>query len=238
MSNHQQYPNHPPFDGGQPYPPAPPKKRSTRRTLLIAGLSFLSLLMAITVLSLAVGLLDGTDATKETSGEPAAVSSSAPTAGDSPYDTTPPAVEETTAPPEPEPSIAKVGAKQWFTYEDKLQVQVTKMTRFKISAYAAGGKPGDVGVAVTVTIKNSTGSTFDASLAQVNLAVGPNGDEAESVYDSEQNLSGGFTGSIPAGRSKTAKFGFAVPKGQQSKLIAEVTPSYDYVGTFFEGSVK
>ena len=115
---------------------------------------------------------------------------------------------------------------------------MTKLTRFTITEYMAGGKPGDVGVTFTVTIKNGTGATFDASSVQLNVAAGPNGVEADSVYDGEQNLNGGFQGSIPAGLKKTAKFGFAVPKGTQTKLVVEVVPSYDYTGTFFAGALK
>ncbi len=38
--------------------------------------------------------------------------------------------------PEPDSSVAKVGATQWHSYEDGLGVQVTKLTRFKIGQYA------------------------------------------------------------------------------------------------------
>lgn len=192
-------------------------------------------IIALAAAVLILGGCGGQQATKGIAG-----SSPVPTSTSPSIDITyaPPAVEETTDAPTPDPSIAKVGATQWFTYEDHLQVQVTRMARFKISSYAAGGKPGDVGVAVTVTIKNGTGQTFDASSADLTLAAGPNGDQADTVFDGDNGLTGGFQGPIPAGRSKTAKFGFAVTKTQLSKLVAEVTPGYDYTGTFFEGSVK
>ncbi|GAA1630513.1 hypothetical protein GCM10009744_18240 [Kribbella alba] len=87
--------------------------------------------------------------------------------------------------------MAKVGATQWFTYSDGLKAQVTSLKRFRISQYAAGGKPGDIGVIVTVTLQKSASSTFDTSRAEV-IASGANGDQADTVFDSDQNLAGGF----------------------------------------------
>lgn len=190
--------------------------------------------IALAAAVLILGGCGGTQATKGTAGPATtAPASSTPASTDS----TAPAAEETTTPPAADPTIAKVGATQWFTYEDNLQVQVTRMTRFRISDSAAGGKPGDVGVMVTVTIKNGTGQTFDAAGASLSLSAGPNGDQAEDVFDSANGING-FEGSIPASRSKTAKYGFAVPKAKLSKLVVEVAPAYEYDGTFFEGSVK
>lgn len=168
----------------------------------------------------------------------ASAPTSSSTAGDAPLDsTTPPAVEETTPPPD-EPAIAKVGATQWFTYEDGLKVQVTKLARFKIGPYAAGGKPGGTGVVVTVTIRNGSKATFDASSVQITVTSGPNGDAADTVYDGDKGLSGGFEGSIPAGRVKTAKAGFAVPAAHMGQIQVEIQPSYEHNSSFFEGAAK
>lgn len=216
----------------QNYPaaPQPKKKHPIRNALLIGGAAF-------AVLIVAIGLSATSGGPKvESEGTAPAVAETTTTA---PVETTPPAVEEPTPTPTPEDSgIATVGAKQWFTYTDGLQVQVTKLTRFKISSTAAGGKPGDVGVIATVTIKNGSGEVFDASMGQISLAAGPNGDEADTVYDSEAGVMGGFDGSIPKGRSKTVKVGFAVSKAHLSKLVVEVTPSWEHDASFFEGSVK
>lgn len=162
---------------------------------------------------------------------------SSSTAGDAPLDsTTPPAVEETTPPPTPdEPGIAKVGATQWFTYEDGLKVQVTKLTRKKIGPYASGGSPGGTAVVVTVTIRNGTGKAFDSSLADVKVAHGPNGDQAEQVFDSGIEE---FSGSIPNGRSRTAQYEFAVPKAHYGQVQVEVAPSWEHNSSVFEGVAK
>ncbi len=171
-------------------------------------------------------------AAKQTAGTPAAV----PTEGDSPYDTNgPPASEETTPPPVA-PSIARIGATEWFTYQNGLKVQVTKVARFKIGEYASGGNPGDPGVAVTVTIRNGTARTIDVSLTTVNLAYGANGNLAETVYDT--NYGNGFEGSVTPGKAKTARFAFAVPAGRQV-IDIEVEPGFmDYEASHFEGTVK
>jgi hypothetical protein len=153
-------------------------------------------------------------------------------------DDSPPAVDETTTPPPDEPAVAKVGATEWFTYEDGLKVQVTKLARFKIGPYAAGGKPGGTGVIVTVTIRNGSKATFDAGDVTITVTSGPNGDAADTVYDSDKGLSGGFQGSIPAGRVKTAKAGFAVPAAHMGQIQVEVQPSYEHNSSFFEGAVK
>lgn len=148
--------------------------------------------------------------------------------------TTPPAVEETT-PPADEPSIAKVGATQWFTYEDGLKVQVTKLTRKKIGPYASGGSPGGTAVVVTVTIRNGSGKAFDSSLVDVKVAHGPNGDQAEQVFDSGIEE---FSGTIPNGRVRTAQYEFAVPKAHYGQVQVEVAPSFDHNSSIFEGAAK
>jgi len=220
--------------GQQPTPPVtppftPPRKSHKLRTILIVVGAVFALLIVAAVLTPSAPQ-------KQTTGTaPAVAETTAPPASVS----TPPAVEEPTPTPTPTDSgIAKVGAKEWFTYTDGMQVQVTKIARFKISEYAAGGKPGDVGVVVTVTVKNGSGEVFDASAVNVQLSAGPNGDEADTVYDSDAGVMGGFEGSIPVGRSKTAKVGFAVPKAQLKQLVVEVAPSWDHDASFFEGAVK
>ena len=197
-------------------------------------------LAALAVVGLAVTGCAANEATKQTATTGASSSSTpAPTEGDSPFDdTAPPAVEETPTPTPEEPGIAKVGATEWFTYEDGLKVQVTKLTRFKIGEYAAGGKPGGTGVIVTVTIRNGTKKVFDANSVQINVTSGPNGDAADTVYDSDKALSGGFEGSVPAGRVKTAKAGFAVPAAHMKDVQVEIVPSYEHDPSFFEGAAK
>ena len=57
------------------------------------------------------------------------------------------------------------------------------------------------------------------------LAYGANGDQADAVFDSENGLDGGFEGSVTPGHARTAKLGFAVPKGRQA-MDVEVQPGF------------
>lgn len=185
------------------------------------------------VLALTVaGCGGGQQATKQSGANPPA--STAPTSAPTTTDTVPPAAEETTTTPD-EPSVAKIGATQWFTYEDGVKIQVTRAVRFKIGPYDSGGTPGGPGMLVTVTIRNSSKATVDLSGAQVNATYGANGDEAEKVYGT--NYGDGFSGTLTPGKAKTAKFGFALPKGRQSVDI-EAAPGFEYNSSHFEGSVK
>jgi hypothetical protein len=142
------------------------------------------------------------------------------------------------AAPAVDDKLAKIGATSWYAYSDGIQAQVTKAVKYTIGQYAAGGAPGDAGVIVTVTLKNTTDKAFDTALTQVSLASGPNGDTAESVFDSANGVSSGLEGSIAPGRSKTAKYAFAVPKKQIADLMVEVQPSWEHASAFFEGAAK
>lgn len=184
----------------------------------------------------AVAILGGCAAPKAATKETVGGTTSAPaTAPATTPETSAPAVEETTPSPE-EPSVAKVGATEWFTYDDGLKVQVTKLARYKVGQATATGSAGDPAVVITVTIRNGSKKTADLSLTTLKVAVGANGDQAEEVYD--ENYGTGFEGSATPGRAKTAKFAFLVPKGRQA-LDIEVEPGFlDYDSAHFEGSVK
>jgi hypothetical protein len=236
MSQHQQNPQFQPQ--GVP-PQQPQKKRHTARNVVIALSTAFVLVVGGCFAVLAASVNEAGKETTATKAEVSKVPLSQTSTEPSTTDTEPPAeANPTTAPTDTEPNVAKIGAMQWFKYADGLKVQVTSVKRFRISQYAAGGKPGDVGVVVTVTLQNSSSSTFDTSLAQVKLASGANGDQAESVFDSNQNLSGGFEGTIPPGKKKTAKYGFAIPKGNiGSTLQIEIAPGWDYDGSHFEGKI-
>lgn len=144
--------------------------------------------------------------------------------------TTTPAGPAATAEPSPpadpttpaEPSVARVG--QWWTYRNGLKVQVARLAR------------SGQGVVATVTIRNNTDQTVDLALANVDLASGPAGDMAEPTYNMDYGL--GLSGSLPVGRSKTARYEFAVPRAQQNQIAVEVTPTWDYDAAHFEGAAR
>lgn len=153
---------------------------------------------------------------------------------------TPPAQPDSTEPgpadnqQPPDPGIAKVGASEWFEYDDGVQVQVTSLETFTLGEYAISGSQGDTGVIATVTIKNGTGGVFDASMCTVLLTYGPNGNATEREYNEY-----GFEGSIPPGKTRTAKYDFGtVPGKHLDELMVEVSPSWDHAPAFFEGGAN
>jgi len=135
---------------------------------------------------------------------------------------------EPTPEPEPEDTIAQVGTDKWFTYEDGLQMQVTKVTSMQLADFGTDD-PGGPGVEVTVTVKNGTGSAFDLTRSSVGLYAGPNGDTMEQAYG---NNHWGFEGSIPPTKAATTQFDFAVPTEMQGELLIEVAPSWDHQASF------
>ncbi|TDU88822.1 uncharacterized protein DUF4352 [Kribbella voronezhensis] len=231
MSQHQQSPQYQPG-----LPPQPVKKRHALRNTLIV----LSVGLIVFAGGCVAGLANGVnEATKDSTAAKADAPAASSPATQPSQTSEPPASAEPTATPTDEDHVAKVGATQWFEYSDGMKVQVTNLKRFRISQYAVGGKPGDVGVIVTVTLQNMSSNTFDTSLVDVKLASGPNGDQAESVFDSDQNLGGGFEGSILPGKKKTARYGFAIPRTHVSSLLQlEVAPGWDYEGSHFEGKLS
>jgi hypothetical protein len=73
----------------------------------------------------------------------------------------------------------------------------------------------------------------------VKLASGANGDQAETVFDSDQNLGGGFEGSVLPGKKKTARYGFAIPEANvSSTLQIEIAPRMGLRRHHFEGKVS
>lgn len=118
---------------------------------------------------LANGLDEATKENTATRAEAPATVSSPAASQASAAATEPPASAEPTTTPTDEDRVAKVGATQWFEYADGMKVQVTSLKRFRISQYAAGGKPGDVGVIVTVTLQNGCTNTFDTGEVSCSL---------------------------------------------------------------------
>jgi hypothetical protein len=235
MSQYQQGPQYQPG-----LPPQPPdKKRHTLRNTVIVLTAAFVVFVGGCAAVLANGVNEASKGSTATKAEAPFTTSSPSVPQTSTPATEPPASAEPTATPTDEDRVAKVGATQWFEYSDGMKVQVTSLKRFRISQYAAGGKPGDVGVIVTVTLQNGSSNTFDTGLVDVKLASGPNGDQAESVFDSDQNLGSGFEGSILPGKKKSARYGFVIPKANvSSTLQLEVAPGWDYEGSHFEGKLS
>ncbi|MGI8681149.1 MAG: hypothetical protein ACR2JO_03245 [Mycobacteriales bacterium] len=166
----------------------------------------------------------------------APVKSSAGTSSPDPIPTVDPAVTE--APSPDTPSVATIGGTVGFTYDDGLQVFVVSAKRFVRGQYAAGGKPGQVGVLVTVRLKNTSSEVLDATLAQVALTAGANGNQGDTVYDSEAGIGLGFTSRVAPGGTAQAKFGFAVDRADLPKIQVQVTPTFTHDPSLFQGTVS
>lgn len=143
--------------------------------------------------------------------------------------------------PSPSPSLDTTDRPARFpdeaiTYENDLEVTVLSAKQFTPSRSAAGAQPGHLGVLVKVRITNGGTATWDASLAQVALAAGPDGEEAEKIYDTDKGIGLGFTGSIAPGKSKTAPFGFSVDVANVGDVMVEVTPDFETSAGLFEGA--
>ena len=171
------------------------------------------------------GLGDTTEAKRE--GGSSSTSTPAPLASTS---TAPANEPASTRDGEPAP----FGRNHGWKYEDGLTVSIDSVSTWRPGAYAAGHKPGNKAIKVKVTITNGTDGPFDASMVDVKAAFGPDGTQAETVYDEAVT---GMDGTVAKGRTKTATFGFSAP-GKINPLELSVEPGWDYQAALFSGSVK
>jgi len=139
--------------------------------------------------------------------------------------------------PKEDDGVAAFGER--FRYKDGLVVTVTKPAKFKPSQYAAGHKRGNVGVLITVKIQNTSAEPFDAAIVQVDMKAGEDGNAASDVVDlgGSIELGTGFSGTIAAGRSATAKYGFSIRPADVGLINVEVTPDFEHEPSIFEGKL-
>lgn len=123
---------------------------------------------------------------------------------------------------EPEDSVLSFG--DTFTYDDGLSVTVGKPAKYTPSPYAAGYKKGDTALRFNVTIVNKTGKPFDPSMAYSTLQSGNN--EADEIYDSENDLNGAPSTKVLDGREVTWDIGYSCPA--PNDLVLEIQPSFEY----------
>lgn len=128
------------------------------------------------------------------------------------------------------------GVGTWATAEDGIAFRVSKLTRAKVPAYAAGGTPGDPAVVATVQIRNKSKKRFDMTLVEVQARLGADGDQSEQVFGDSYG-DGFMAGTLSPGRTATAKFMFAATSAKDLKKVSiEVTPGFEYESFTFEGS--
>lgn len=136
---------------------------------------------------------------------------------------------------EPEDSnLAKVG--QTATADDGVEFSVTRLQRGRVSDTAAGGRPGDPAVIVTVRVKNGSKARMDLSEIDVIARLGKDGREAEQVYQGD--FAGSPSGTLPPGRTSTSRYMFAgKTSGELRTVSVELSPGWEYDSATFEGSV-
>jgi hypothetical protein len=136
--------------------------------------------------------------------------------------------------PPGEADVVPIGDPAGVEFEDGLAVQVVSVKRFRISEVAAGGQPGDVGALVTVKVTNGSAASVDISATELVVRAGTDQIECEQVFD--EGVGDGFTGPLPAGKSASATFGYAIPTTALGPVSVGVTPAYDYESANFEGT--
>lgn len=152
-----------------------------------------------------------------------------------PSDILPPSGAAPTTESPSSPSTGPIGST--FTYTDGLSVTVTSLQRFTPSDTSAGVNPGQAAVIATVTIHNGTSANVDLALVQVTAYGGSAGNQATSVFDSANGIGSGFSGSVPVGRSATAKYAFALAPADLSNVVVQVTPDFNHDPASFTGAV-
>ena len=188
------------------------------KTITIAGAS-LALILSLSACS-------GTGGTITTS--PAAPNAQ-------PAETTTAPVETTPEPTPTEERPAKFG--ETFTFKDGISIMVAKPVPGHASETAAGAEETAGAIRVfTITITNNTKKVFDPSMISAEVNYGPDGLVASQVFDSAQNIGGGFEGNILPGKRQVGKMAFAIPGGPQD-LLMSISPSFSHEQALFVGKL-
>ena len=189
--------------------------------------------VAVAVAALALAAAGACSSGTQASIQPPPSTTAATTDQGTPSDILPPPGAPTTDTPS-SPSTGPIGST--FTYTDGLSVTVTSLQRFTPSDTAAGVNSGQAAVIATVTIHNGTGADVNLAAVQVNAYGGSAGNQATAVFDSANNIGIGFSGSVPVGRSVTARYAFALAPPDLSNVVVQVTPGFDYEPASFTGA--
>lgn len=122
------------------------------------------------------------------------------------------------------------------TFEDGLVVYLADMKRGTSAEYAIPDKSPFV--SFKLTIENGTGSDIDLALVTIDCATGADGDQAEQVYDSENDLGMGIQGVVKDGKKKSAVYGCVMDK-KVTELQVEVSVNDDFTreSAVFTGEV-
>jgi hypothetical protein len=148
--------------------------------------------------------------------------------------------EEPVEEEEPEPEVATF--KDKYTYEDGVEVEITKIQHGKVTRadaeYSDDLEGGEDWVLLTARVKNGSSKRLDA-YGSFTLTYGEDGDEAESTccIDSAPDTTD-MSGKILPGRSKVASELFLLPKKHQGDVVLEFSLDFEHEDAIFAGSVK
>jgi len=224
-------------------------KKSLAAVASLAALAAFGLSACATTPTSGVEEGDG-PATSQTT-EPDTTTADDTTADDSTTDDT--ATDETTAdegaegadydeeePAEPAPA----NFHQKYTYEDGVQIEVTKIKHSKVTRYDAEiiddkdvAKAGDPVVYLEVRVKNGSKTSIDA-YGSFTMTYGADGMEAPTSYLPDGKETTDMSGKILPGKSKTASENFMIPAKSQGDVVLEFSPDMDHESAIFSGSVK
>lgn len=106
-----------------------------------------------------------------------------------------------------------------ITWDDGLAVTLTDLKRGKSGLYAHPGNTEFTSFKVTFT--NGAAKDIDLTLLPVKCSTGPDGDNAEAIFDSEQGLGDGVDGTVQRGKKKSGAYG-CVMAGDVKELQVEI----------------
>jgi hypothetical protein len=122
---------------------------------------------------------------------------------------------------------------QTVKWQNGLTAKVLDAQTRSHKASDIGGKSGDRVVVFRVKLHNGADKSYDASLGDVKVNYGKDGDKATDVN------AGMFDGKIAHGGSKTQKFAYVVPKSADHNVTMEVDPgAFSLDSALFSGSIK
>lgn len=232
-TDHGNYPSGQPYSPPPPWttpPPTEPKKRKHSRFFWPAW----AIVVAIaTILGVVIATALGGDGGGSVATNPAVTVAPNPMPPISSDQAAANSSAASEPPADTSNNTAKIG--ETLTYEDGIAVTVVsvKRTSFSDVSYGARG----TGVAVVVKITNGGAETLDLAMSDVELTYGADGQQSEQVFDLEKGFEGGFDTKLAHGRTATAKYGFAVPRGV-SAVSVQVTPDFSSETAIFEGSAS
>jgi hypothetical protein len=152
--------------------------------------------------------------------------------------------EEITEEPTEEPSEPAVATfKDKYTYEDGVEVEVTKINHGKVTradAEYAEVKAGSEYVTFTIRVKNGSKTKLDASNTAT-LSYGPDGEAAKSpsLYSLDtKDYDVDMSGKILPGRSKTAVETLLIPAKYQKDPVLEYSFDFEHEAAIFSGPVR